>query len=188
MIMEIDKLRTIFIGREADGGVEKIEIDCSAWVKAYPNLTDYRIEVTSPEGIVYLPVIERQGNLLMWPITQSDTAKKGQGMYQVVATGAEGERKTSAYHALNVVSIMPGTATDEVPSPAQPWVDNVLDAANRAEEAAKRAAEIASGVTPGGGGSFAAITINGQKPDETGNFVVNTVTDVEIAQLNAALT
>lgn len=34
----------------------------------------------------------------------------------------------------------------------------------------------------------ADITINGVKPDENGNFVINTLDDVEIAQLSAELT
>lgn len=34
----------------------------------------------------------------------------------------------------------------------------------------------------------ASITINGEKPDPDGNFIINTVSDVEIAQLAAALT
>lgn len=42
--------------------------------------------------------------------------------------------------------------------------------------------------SPGGGTATTTITINGEGPDENGNFVVNTVSDVEIAQLSAALT
>lgn len=34
----------------------------------------------------------------------------------------------------------------------------------------------------------ADITINGQSADESGNFIINTVSDTEIAQLSAALT
>lgn len=44
----------------------------------------------------------------------------------------------------------------------------------------------------GGGGQSpgipANITINGEGPDENGNFVINTLNDVEIAQLSAVLT
>lgn len=38
------------------------------------------------------------------------------------------------------------------------------------------------------GGGAESVTINGQRPDAAGNFIINTVSDVEIAQLNAALT
>lgn len=36
-------------------------------------------------------------------------------------------------------------------------------------------------------GSGGRITINGEGPDENGNFIVNTLNDVEIAQLDASL-
>lgn len=36
----------------------------------------------------------------------------------------------------------------------------------------------------GGGGK---ITINGEGPDKNGNFIINTLNDVEIAQLDATL-
>lgn len=42
--------------------------------------------------------------------------------------------------------------------------------------------------TGGGNGAPISVTINGQPPDENGNFVINTVTDVEVAQLRAVLT
>ena len=156
-MMKIENLRIIFIGREADGGVERVEIDCSAWREKYPNLTAYRIEVTSPAGVVYLPVVRMEGDVIVWPITQSDTSAKGQGMYQVVATGADGEQKTSDHPALVVVSTMPGTASDTPPSPAQPWVDQVFKAAERAVEAAKRAEKAASDSTSGDGVHAAKI-------------------------------
>lgn len=38
-----------------------------------------------------------------------------------------------------------------------------------------------------GGGGYVPVTINGESPDENGNFIISTVSDVEIAQLSAAL-
>lgn len=159
MMMQIDRLRKAIIGRVDDGNVEVVEIDCTAWRRAYPHLTDYRIEVTSPDGVVYMPHVTFDGDVLSWTITQSDTAAKGDGEYQVVATGADGQKKTSEHMPVTVLSVMPGTASDTPPSPSQLWVDKVLDAAKRAEEAAKRAEEAASGATPGGGGYAAKIGV-----------------------------
>lgn len=152
--MQIDQLKMIVIGREADGGVSRVEIDCAAWKALFPQLTDYRLEVTSPAGIVYLPEVEMSGDVLIWEITQSDTAASGRGTYQVVATGAEGERKTSDSAVVVVLRVMPGSAQDDPPDPAKPWTDRVEDAARRAEEAAKRAENSggAGGGESGGGG------------------------------------
>lgn len=39
----------------------------------------------------------------------------------------------------------------------------------------------------GSGGGIANVTINGEKPDANGNFVLNVLNDVEIAQLSALI-
>lgn len=134
--MLIEKLATLFIGREADGGVQRVEIDCTTWRRDHPQLTDYRIEVTSPNGIIYFPDVSVEGNILVWNITQADTSAKGRGLYQVVATGADGSRKTSDHPELVVMSIMEGTAQDTPPDPSKPWTDKVYDAAKSVEELA----------------------------------------------------
>lgn len=145
-MMKIEALTHLFIGRKLDSGVERVEIDCTSWREKYPNLTDYRIEVTAPNGVVYMPVVTMQDNVLVWEIKRSDTAVNGQGKYQIVATGADGERKTSHAASLGVMSIMPGTAQKTPPAPSQPWTDEVVNAAKRAEEAAKIAE--AGGASP----------------------------------------
>lgn len=154
-MITVSKLRNIIIGRLEDGGVQIVRIDCTEWSEAYPNLTYYRIEVTSPNGLVYIPVTRMEGNVLIWPITQSDTATSGEGMYQVVATGADGEQKTSDHPKLYILPVMPGTAQETPPAPSQPWVDQVLNAAERAEESADKA-ETASAHSPviGEGGTW----------------------------------
>lgn len=142
MTQNIDDLKPLCIGRELDNAVQEVRIDCASWRSRHPALLEYRIEVTSPNGLVYLPAVHMDGDVLIWPITNGDTSVKGTGEYQVVAVGADGQRKTSAHHNLFVPAIMGGTA-GEVPEPSQGWVDNVVDSADRAEEAATRAEEAA---------------------------------------------
>lgn len=162
MVMSIDRPQTIVIGRMLDGGVEEIEIDCRGWQVRYPELTDYRVEAMNPKGIVYLPErVEMKDGRLIWTIMPSDTASEGEGRYQIVATGKNGERKTSMPCATIIKGIMPGTAQENPPEPAQPWVDKVMGAAERAENAAERA----ESVEIGGG----IQTVNGKAPDEDGN-------------------
>lgn len=139
MMQRIENLTALFIGRKLDGGVETVEIDIASWLEKYPQLTDYRIEVTAPNGIVYFPVVTMRENMLVWEITHGDTAENGKGSYQVVAEGKDGERKTSNSAVLNVMSIMPGTAQETPPAPSQPWVNQVMEAAEVAKEAAEEA-------------------------------------------------
>lgn len=147
-IYEIDRLDTLTLGLHLDNSVDTISIDCSAWFKRYPMLTDYRVEVTSPEGINYNASTELQDQILVWTITESDTSVPGTGFFQVVATGPNGERKTSDHPLIRIGNILPGTSTETPPSPAKAWTDKVLKAAQTAVEAADRAKEIADSIDP----------------------------------------
>lgn len=138
-MMVIDFLKSIKIGKRCDGGVSDVRIDVSAWRKMYPELTDYRIEVTSPDKVVYIADTRMEGDVLIWDIRQSDTATEGRGEFQVVATGADGQRKTAGPADVTVARIMDGTAQDTPPDYAKPWLDSVNASANRAEAAANRA-------------------------------------------------
>lgn len=55
---------------------------------------------------------------------------------------------------------------------------------SRVEELAEDIENISQGGSPGTG---TRITINGEGPDDNGNFVINALNDVEIAQLDASL-
>lgn len=143
MIYKIDELRHVVIGREIDGGITALRVDCSAWLERYPQLTQYRIEVTSPAGIVYIAETEFVDGILTWNITQADTSQPGDGQYQIVATGADGERKTSSHPRLTILDIMKGTAGDAPPAPSASWVDQVVDNAESAKTAAQNAEDAA---------------------------------------------
>lgn len=143
MSYSIDRLQTIVIGRRLDGGVDTVEFDCHGWLKRYPELTDYRVEVTNPAGDAYHPEkVEMQDGRLIWTIMPSDTAIEGEGMYQIVATGKNGERKTSANCATIIKNIMPGAPSGAPPEAAQTWLDQAINAARRAVEAAANAEDI----------------------------------------------
>lgn len=153
MRIPIDSLYPIKVARHHDGAADKVVFDLSAWRERYPNLTKYHVEVTAPNGDVYLPaIVEQLGDDLEWTIMPSDTATEGNGAYQIVGVGDNSERKTSASASFVVRGIMPGTASETPPDPAKPWVDKVLDAAERAEAAAERAENAGGSGGSGGGG------------------------------------
>lgn len=136
MHINIDSLTPIKVARHYDGAADVIEFDVSRWIEAYPALTEYRIEVTSPGGVVYFPeAVDLDGHTLKWTIMPSDTGMAGDGEYQIVATGAGEERKTSASARFVVREIMEGTAGETPPDPARPWVDEVVRAAQKVEDA-----------------------------------------------------
>lgn len=158
MVYNINALLDIVIGKELDSGTMDLIFDVSEWQKDYPDLKDYRVEVSTPNGIVYIPAnVKLEGSKLIWPITNADTAIHGKGKFQIVASGEYEQRKTSDTRNLYVGKIIDGTGAADPPDPARPWVDEVLDAARRAEEAAERA-EAAGGGGGSSGSDLPAVT------------------------------
>lgn len=136
----IDNVGDLNIGRLLDNKALVIEFDLSRWLRDYPFLTDYHIEVRNPDGMDYIPAhVTRDDDILSWEITAAETAASGRGEYRIVARGKDGERKSSATGLLRISGGLSGFDEGEPPEPMKPYVDEVLDAAKRAEEAAERA-------------------------------------------------
>lgn len=134
----VDSLpREIAIGRQTETGVTTIAFDCAKWLEKWPNLS-LHVWATRPGESTSYPASSRvEGRVLYWDVSAADTALAGSGTVEIVGL-ADGQKKLSATLATKILpsaTAQPG----EAPEPQQPWVDTVLDAAYRAEEAAKRA-------------------------------------------------
>lgn len=142
MKLSIEKLRPISIGHSQDNETGVIWVDCSDWLDKYPMLTTYAIAVTRPDGEIYFaPAVMSDEGWLEWVISTADTAAYGSGMYQIIATGADGQRRATDYFPLYIYPNMPGLedASPEPPEAARGWVDRVLGAAAEAKDNADAA-------------------------------------------------
>lgn len=154
----IDRLQPLTLGRVGDHGIAHIPIDCSAWMNKYPTLTSFYIQAVTPSGVTYIPDTTMEGDVLIWNITEQDTAQAGYGEYWVVAEGADGMKKKSASPPFIVLGTkQPDTqGGDSNTGDSNCECDNnalreeltalVADAesaADRAEDAASRAADTA---------------------------------------------
>ena len=110
----------------------------------------------------------REGNILFWDVGLADTAVAGRGVVEVVGL-ADGVKKIA--RADTLVRASTTAEPGDVPDVHQPWVDQVLDAAERAEEAAKRAE-----AAEGGGVAF---EVDDTLTLDNGILSVNTADDVE---------
>lgn len=120
----------LVIGRQTETGVTEIGINCSAWLGLWPNLS-LSIWVTPPGGAAAYPADTRmEGDILVWTVNDGDTAVEGKGTLEVMGT-ADGLKKLSAIVTTEILRTTTG-ATSEAPEPAQPWVDQVLNAASKA--------------------------------------------------------
>ena len=148
--MNIERLRPLIIGHAADNLTGIVEIDCSAWMTAYPKLTRYTLAVTLPGGGPYFAPTEMEGAILRWIVRREDTACAGEGSYQIIGTGENGEQKSTDFYPLYIYRNMPGLdgADGTPPDAALAWVSKVLNAADRAEDAAERAEGAAAGSVP----------------------------------------
>lgn len=129
MAYSIDRMpERISIGRETETGVTDVMIDCGAWVMKWPGMALHAIH-TPEGGAPYILQTETDGGVLVWHVTDADTATPGTGRMEIVGE-TDGQRKVSATFKVSVAPRMGGTV-GEPPEAAQPWVDRVVEAAGR---------------------------------------------------------
>lgn len=129
MAYSIDRMpERISIGRETETGVTDVMIDCGAWVRKWPGMALHAIH-TPEGGAPYILQTETVGGVLVWHVTDADTAKPGTGRIEIVGE-MDGRRKVSATVKVSVAARMSGTV-GEPPEAAKPWADRVVEAAER---------------------------------------------------------
>lgn len=116
----------ISIGRETETGVTDVMIDCGAWVSKWPGMALHAI-YTPEGGAPYILQTETDGGVLVWHVTDADTATPGTGRMEIVGE-TDGRRKVSAMVKVYVAARMSGTV-GEPPEAAKPWADRVVEAA-----------------------------------------------------------
>ena len=135
MVLQINKLPNyILIGRQTENGVNEIEIDVSEWLEHWPGM-NISIMHTRPGDTYAYPVATRMtGSCIVWEISNADTAIHGLGTVEIMGI-LDGKKKLSRIVQTHISKTTTATTSD-IPEAAKPWVDDVIDAAHRAEEAA----------------------------------------------------
>lgn len=171
MAYKVDALPTLIpIGIRTENGVLTVEFDCSAWLDKWPDMVCSAEHTRPGEAASYPVACEHDGTTLRWLVSRADTELPGQGVIEVIGL-SEGKRKLSGKAWTNIEETST-TTTGEVPAPMQPFVNQVLEAAARAEDAAKRAEDAADSSGGGGGGIGTVTSVNGVAPDDAGNVEI----------------
>jgi hypothetical protein len=139
MIYPINRMpKEIPIGIQTENGVCIVAIDCSPWVEQWPGMVCSAMHTRPGESTAYPVICEWDGHILRWVVSMADTEIPGQGIVEIIGL-ANGKRKLSGktHTKITETSVV---APGEAPEPIRPFVDHVLDAAARAEQAAKDAA------------------------------------------------
>jgi hypothetical protein len=128
MAIDIRRLTRLTIGINTESGVEEYRCDMLPWLEEHPGLHTFQLNVTPPGGMPYMAETYMEGDVLVWPITASDTALPGDdGWYEIEAFGDDGLHKLSPKRSLAVIERMVGDLSD-APQTIQNWVEEANEA------------------------------------------------------------
>lgn len=135
LIFPVDHLpRLIPVGVQTSKGVEEIGFNVSAWLDKWPEMT-FEVWPTRPtETAAYPAVSQLIGDVLVWYVSEADTAFDGLGTVEIVGI-AEGIRKLSGPCTTEVKKTSLG-ATQEPPEGIKPYYEGMMEAAQEARNAA----------------------------------------------------
>lgn len=137
-MIDVNCLQPIFLGNQGENLARTLEFDVSSWLGQYPGAGIVMLVQRPEEDTPYIAVTQVENGVLRWTPTNADTAIAGTGKIMLRLILGEKVRKSAICTAFVAKSLdEPGDA----PDPAQAWVDQVIDAANKAEEGAMAALE-----------------------------------------------
>ena len=108
-----------------------VQFDAKQAFDQYPTATP-SLTVKNPSGEKYPAVVVRDGDMVIWTISDSDLIVPGHGEFQLQFK--EGDTVMRSYVGETRIerSIMP---TGDVPTPVQNWIDQATDVLEEVEEA-----------------------------------------------------
>lgn len=125
----------IFLGRQGENLAREIVFEePAAWAAEYGQ-GETRLVVQRPEESVPYPVaLALENGAVVWRVTGADTALAGRGRCELRYMAGETVVKSNTW----LTTVLPSISQEpgEPPQPQKDWVDQVLEAANRAEAAA----------------------------------------------------
>lgn len=138
--MAVDSMRNLCLGYTGEANAQLIQIDVSKWQEKWPGASIDLMLALPGEKASYPAKTELQDGKLLFLPGYGDTQKPGHGAAYVVAT--VGGTHVAVSETV-ITEILPrgrgGDTAEEAPEAQAGWVAHVLDAAHRAEEAARRA-------------------------------------------------
>ena len=121
-------------------GEKKILFDLSKWEARFGREGRAELLYRRPGESAYYPVsLEREGSTAVWAMTAADTAKEGTGRAEL--RYYMGECLVYSLTSDITVEHPLDEAGEAAAPPGQSWLDRVLEAARRAEDAAEQAVE-----------------------------------------------
>lgn len=175
--VKANDISILSLGRQGENLARQVVFDLSAWVEEYgPGVVEL-IAQRPGDDAPYPVAVRRDGESMLWDLTAADTAvADGYGRCELRWYVGEVLVKSHIWRTWVEPSMAP--PGDTPPEPEKAWVDQVLEAGTKAQEAAQsaeNAAKQAENAVPAG-----SLTIgNGLKWESPGKLAVDTADKVE---------
>lgn len=122
------------LGREGENLARRLIYDFSRWRDTFGDGIVRLIVQRPGEDTPYPVALKIEGETAVWEVTNADTAIPGSGKAEFQYFVGDTLEKSETF-TTNILDAL-GAAGAEAPEPAQDWVNEILQAANRAESAA----------------------------------------------------
>lgn len=119
MAFDVCKLSRLALGRQGENAATVIEIDISEWMAQWPYADIQVLHQRYDEDVPYEVETVLDGSVLVWTVTDTDTAIPGKGYAEIRAL--EGDMIKKSRRIETVVEEALGSATGDAPSPLDNW-------------------------------------------------------------------
>ena len=122
---------TINIGKVAENEYTRVQFNAEQIFAEYPAATA-TLNVINPAGTAYPAVVTREGDLIIWDVTDADLTAEGMGELQLTLTENGVVCKSFIARTRIERSIV---ASGSTPDPVQNWLDNAAEVLEEVQDA-----------------------------------------------------
>lgn len=135
---------SLTLGYVGENDHTQIRINCASVFADYPSAV-VSMTVKAPSGVVYPREVETDGQVVIWTITDSDTASAGNGQIQLTFT----EDGTIVKTVIAVTTVRASLVGDNPPpDPITDWIDEAGEALAKLEGMTASATQLPAGEDP----------------------------------------
>ena len=134
MVYNVDTLNMVDIGWTGENNATVISIDVKSWLGRGPDAQISLVVCRPKEDVFYPVVIEQKNHFAIWRVTLADVSIPGMG--NAVLYAKSQNEDVIAKHPFRLrVNAALDSALKDPPEVGREWLEQVLDAADRAEAA-----------------------------------------------------
>lgn len=134
MVYNVDTLNMVDIGWTGENNATVISIDVKSWLGRWPDAQISLVVCRPKEDVFYPVVVEQKNHFAIWRVTLADVSIPGMG--NAVLYAKSQNEDVIAKHPFRLrVNAALDSALKDPPEVGREWLEQVLDAADRAEAA-----------------------------------------------------